>query len=312
MMKIVFAGTPEFAVPVLQALLDSAHEVVAVYTQPDRPAGRGRHTRRSPVKQLAMDRGILVQQPVTLRDATAQTELADLHADLMVVVAYGLILPTAVLAMPRLGCVNVHASLLPRWRGAAPIQRAILAGDTETGVSLMQVEAGLDSGPVLARRACTIGATETAGQLHDRLAQLGAQLLRDSLDAIEQDTLTARVQDEAQVTYAAKLEKGEALIDWSLSAEVLDRRVRAFNPWPIAETQYAGRQLRIWEASVASDSDPGQAPGSVIAAGKNGIDVACGSGVLRLRRVQLPGARPVTAADFVNAHPLAGVRFGSG
>ena len=312
MMKVVFAGTPDFAVPVLQVLLQSAHEVVAVLTQPDRPAGRGRHTHTSPVKRLAVDRGIPVHQPVNLRGESARAALDALHADLMVVVAYGLILPPAVLAMPRLGCLNVHASLLPRWRGAAPIQRAIMAGDTETGVTLMQMEAGLDSGPVLATCACVIGATDTGGRLHDRLAQLGAQLLHDKLDAIEQGRLTPQAQDEAQVTYAAKLEKSEALIDWNLDADTLGRRVRAFNPWPVAETQFAGRQLRVWEAGVVSASDPGQAPGTVVAAGKSGIDVACGTGMLSLLRVQLPGARPVAAADFVNAHSLSGVRFGAG
>ena len=312
MMKVVFAGTPDFAVPVLQVLLQSAHEVVAVLTQPDRPAGRGRHTHTSPVKRLAVDRGIPVQQPMNLRDESARAALDALHADLMVVAAYGLILPPAVLAMPRLGCLNVHASLLPRWRGAAPIQRAIMAGDTETGVTLMQMEAGLDSGPVLATCACVIGATDTGGRLHDRLAQLGAQLLHDKLDAIEQGRLTPQAQDEAQVTYAAKLEKSEALIDWNLDADTLGRRVRAFNPWPVAETQFAGRQLRVWEAGVVSASDPGQAPGTVVAAGKSGIDVACGTGMLSLLRVQLPGARPVAAADFVNAHSLSGVRFGAG
>lgn len=312
MMKIVFAGTPDFALPVLQVLLDSAHQLVAVYTQPDRPAGRGRHHRASPVKQLAVTHDIPVFQPGTLSDATALTELDALHPDLIVVVAYGLILPPAVLAMPRLGCINVHASLLPRWRGAAPIQRAILAGDPETGVTLMQMEAGLDSGPVLASRACAIGATDTGGQLHDRLAQLGAGLLKDNLDALEQGTLVARVQDEAQVTYAAKLDKREAMIDWSRPAAELGRQVRAFNPWPVAETRYAGRQLRVWEAGVAASATTGQAPGSVVQTGKQGIDVACGTGVLRLQTLQLPGARPVSAADFINAHPLDGTRFEAG
>ena len=311
-MKIIFAGTPDFALPVLQVLLESSHQLAAVYTQPDRPAGRGRHPRASPVKQLAVSHDIPVFQPGTLRAAAVQAELAAMHPDLIIVVAYGLILPPAVLAMPRLGCVNVHASLLPRWRGAAPIQRAILAGDTETGVTLMQMEAGLDSGPVLASRACAIGATDTGGQLHDRLARLGARLLEDSLGALEQGSLPAQVQDEAQVTYAAKLDKREALIDWTRPAAELGRQVRAFNPWPVAETRYAGKQLRVWEAGVVASAAAGQAPGSVVSAGKQGIDVVCGSGVLRLQTLQLPGARPVSAADFINAHPLAGTRFDAG
>ena len=311
-MKIIFAGTPDFALPVLQVLLESSHQLAAVYTQPDRPAGRGRHPRASPVKQLAVNHDIPVFQPGTLRAATVKAELAAMHPDLIIVVAYGLILPPAVLAMPRLGCVNVHASLLPRWRGAAPIQRAILAGDTETGVTLMQMEAGLDSGPVLASRACAIGATDTGGQLHDRLARLGARLLEDSLRALEQGSLPAQVQDEAQVTYAAKLDKREALIDWSRPATELGRQVRAFNPWPVAETRYAGKQLRVWEAGVVASAAADQVPGCVVQAGKQGIDVVCGSGVLRLQTLQLPGARPVSAADFINAHPLAGTRFDAG
>jgi len=310
-MKIVFAGTPDFALPVLQVLLDSTHTVAAVYSQPDRPAGRGRRTRASPVKQLAVSHQIPVFQPGTLRAAAAIADLGALQPDLVVVVAYGLILPPAVLTVPRLGCINVHASLLPRWRGAAPIQRAILAGDTETGVTLMQMEAGLDRGPVLASRRCAIGATETGGQLHDRLAQLGAALLQDNLDALEQGTLSARVQDAAQVTCAAKLEKREALIDWRLPAAELGRRVRAFNPWPVAETRYAGKQLRIWEADVVAAAT-GQAPGTVVQAGRQGIEVACGSGLLRIQTLQLPGGRPVSAADFSNAHALSGLHFEAG
>lgn len=311
-MNIIFAGTPDFALPVMQTLLASPHTVAAVYTQPDRPAGRGRQPRASAVKQLATEHDLPVFQPVNLGDATAQAELAALHPDLMIVVAYGLILPSAVLAIPRLGCVNVHASLLPRWRGAAPIQRAILAGDTETGVTLMQMEAGLDSGPVLASRSCAIEATDTGGQLHDRLAQMGAQLLQASLGALEQGVLVPREQDEAQVTYAAKLDKHEALIDWRRPAVEIERQVRAFNPWPVAETRYAGRQLRVWEAVAESTNCAGQPPGTVMHADRHGIGVACGSGLLRLQRLQLPGARPVTAADFINAHSLADTRLGDG
>ena len=311
-MKIIFAGTPEFSVPVLHVLLESAHEVVAVYTRPDRPAGRGRRTKASPVKRLAMEHELPVCQPRTLRDEPTQAALEACQADLMVVVAYGLILPPAVLAMPRLGCINVHASLLPRWRGAAPIQRAILAGDDKTGVTLMRMDAGLDTGPVLDSLACPIAPDDTGGRLHDRLAQLGARLLRENLKRIEQGALVSQGQDEVLATYAEKLDKREAAIDWALSAEAIGRKVRAINPWPVAETRYSDRQFRVWEAIPASTDDAEQAPGTVLAAGKAGIDVACGTGALRLVTVQSPGARPVSAADFVNAHTLEGVCFGAG
>ncbi|MEA2095042.1 MAG: methionyl-tRNA formyltransferase [Pseudomonadota bacterium] len=311
-MKIIFAGTPEFSVPVLHVLLESAHEVVAVYTQPDRPAGRGRRTKASPVKRLAMEHELPVCQPRTLRDEPTQAALEAYQADLLVVVAYGLILPPAVLAMPRLGCINVHASLLPRWRGAAPIQRAILAGDHKTGVTLMQMDAGLDTGPVLASLACPIAPDDNGGRLHDRLSQLGARLLRENLKRIEQGQLVPQGQDDVLATYAEKLDKREAAIDWTLSAEDIGRKVRAFNPWPVAETRYTDKQFRVWEAIPAFTDDAEQVPGTVLAAGMAGIDVACGTGALRLVTVQLPGARPVSAGDFVNAHTLEGVRFGAG
>ncbi len=303
-MKIVFAGTPEFAVPALRAVLDSGHAVIAVYTQPDRPAGRGRTLRASPVKQVALAEGIRVCQPDSFKGSEAQQELADLQPDLMVVVAYGLILPAAVLEIPMCGCVNVHASLLPRWRGAAPIQRAIIAGDTESGVTLMQMEAGLDSGPMLARATCPINPADTAGILHDRLAQLGADLLAEHLEEILAGRLIPEPQDESRVTYAAKLDKREAVLDWTQAAAVLQRQVNAFNPWPVAQTTFQGQALRIWRARTITHSDGTVSPGCVIAHGKEGVDVACGEGALRLLEVQLPGGRRIAGGDFANARSL--------
>ncbi|MBH1430925.1 methionyl-tRNA formyltransferase [Stenotrophomonas maltophilia] len=299
-MRIVFAGTPEFAVSSLRAAARH-HEVVAVYTQPDRPAGRGRGLAPSPVKLEAVARGIPVYQPESLKDDAAQQQLRDLQPDLMVVVAYGLILPKAVLAIPTHGCWNVHASLLPRWRGAAPIQRAIQAGDAKTGVCLMQMEAGLDTGPVLLHQELPIAATDTGGQLHDKLAELGAQVLSDGLGLLRAGIKPiARPQPEQGVTYAHKLDKAEAKLDWAQDAGALARTVRAFNPWPIAEAMLAGERVRI-HGAVALEADHGQAPGTVLAAGRDGIDIACGQGALRLRTLQREGGKAITAADYLNA-----------
>ena len=290
-LRIVFAGTPEFAVPCLRAAAKFG-EVVAVYTQPDRPAGRGRALTPSPVKREALQRGIEVLQPETLRE---------MQPDVMIVVAYGLILPQAVLDIPQYGCWNVHASLLPRWRGAAPIQRAIEAGDEETGVCLMQMEAGLDTGPVLLAQSLDIGPEETGGQLHDRLADLGAQVLRDALGLLRAGVrLPPHPQPEAGVVYAHKLDKAEARLDWTQPADVLARKVRAFNPWPIAEAQVAGERLRI-HGAVAVEQAHTAAPGTLLAASRQGLDIACGSGVLRLRVVQREGGKAITAADYLNA-----------
>ncbi len=301
-MRIVFAGTPEFSVPVLRALLDSQHEVIAVYTQPDRRAGRGRKLAASPVKQLAQSAEVSVFQPTNLKDVSDQRELAELNADLMIVVAYGLILPQVILDAPRLGCVNLHASLLPRWRGAAPIQRAIHSGDQKTGICLMQMEAGLDTGPVLAQVETPISEGETAASLHDRLSELAAQLMVENLAGIERQTLIAKPQDDSSASYAHKLEKQEARIDWSCSAIELERQVRAFNPWPVAQAMFKGSVMRIWKAQALNGAQARS--GSVVAASKQGIDVACGDGVLRLQEVQLPGAKRVAAADFLNAQSV--------
>ena len=299
-MRIVFAGTPQFAVPSLRAAA-ARNEVVAVYTQPDRPAGRGRQVGFSPVKQEALERGIEVFQPATLRAKDAQDQLRALEPDLLVVVAYGLILPRAVLEIPRFGCWNVHASLLPRWRGAAPIQRAIEAGDAETGVCLMWMAEGLDTGPVLLSQSTPIGPEETAGELHDRLADLGAQVLSDGLGLLRAGIRPQpRPQPAEGVTYAHKLDKAEARLDWSQPAVQLARRVRAFHPWPVAEVELAGERIRI-HAATALDAPHSAAPGTVLAASRDGIDVACGEGALRLLRIQRPGGKPIAAADYLNA-----------
>jgi methionyl-tRNA formyltransferase len=301
-LRLVFAGTPEFAVPHLRACLAENVEIAAVYTQPDRPAGRGRALAASPVKQAAQAAGLVVEQPESLKSPDAKARLRELNPDLLVVVAYGLILPRAVLAIPRLGCWNVHASLLPRWRGAAPIQRAILAGDTRTGVCLMRMEAGLDTGPVMLRREIGIAADDTGGSLHDKLAALGAQALGEGLRrTLAGETLVATAQPEAGVTYAHKLEKSEARLDWNESAVVLERKVRAFDPWPVAEADLAGERVRVWAAQALPGN--GASPGTVIGATKHGIDVACGDGVLRVTRLQRAGGRAVTAADYLNARP---------
>ena len=304
-LRLLFAGTPEFALPALDALAASGNTLVGVLTQPDRPAGRGLRAQASPIKRRALELSVPVLQPATLRDEGVQALLASKSADVLVVAAYGLLLPTTVLALPRLGCVNIHASLLPRWRGAAPIQRAILAGDLETGVSIMHMDAGLDTGPVYLRRAIPIERSDTAGSLHDRLATLGAQALLEALPAIADGSLRAVPQDSGAATYAKRIDKCEARLDWTRSAPQLELQVRAFNPWPVCETRWAGHTLRIWEARAVSQ--PVQAaPGTVLAAGRDGIDVAAGEGVLRVLRLQRAGKTVVSAGDFANAHPLAG------
>jgi methionyl-tRNA formyltransferase len=307
-LRIVFAGTPDFSVPPLQALVSADYKPVAVFTQPDRPAGRGRQPQASPVKQIALEAGLEVYQPETLRSDDATTLIRGLRPDLMVVVAYGLILPAEILSLPLHGCWNIHASLLPRWRGAAPIQRAIEAGDDETGVCIMQMDEGLDTGDVLHTVRIPLDGSETGGSLHDTLAVAGANALMDCVNALAAGKApTASPQPEEGACYARKLHKSEAQIDWKEPAEVIERRIRAFNPWPVAWCQTGSERLRIWQAEVPTAAH-GEActekPGTVLGAGRAGIDVATGRGVLRLLELQRPGKKRMNAADFLNAGTL--------
>jgi methionyl-tRNA formyltransferase len=302
-LRIVFAGTPEFAVPCLAKLLQMPHQIVAVYSQPDRPAGRGRKLSPSPVKELAMQHELLVRTPESLRDTSAQAELSALAPDLMIVVAYGLILPKKVLAIPRFGCWNVHASLLPRWRGAAPIQRAVEAGDAQTGVCLMQMEAGLDTGPVYLRIRTDINENDTAAMLTDRLSQLGASMIEQGIELLLSNQLPAPdPQSIDGVEYAHKLDKAEALLRFDLPANVLERRVRAFLPFPVAQAEIAGEFVQIFAANAVAEQHD-QAPGSVVRANKAGIDLACREGLLRVTELRRAGGKTIRAADYLNARP---------
>ena len=338
-LRVAFAGTPDFSVPPLEALLGAGYDVVGVLTQPDRPKGRGRQMASSPVKAAALAHGIAVSQPLTLKDEAGRAEFAAWRPDVLIVVAYGLILPPAALAIPRLGCLNIHASLLPRWRGAAPIQRAILAGDARTGVTIMLMDAGLDTGPMLLKKEVLIGADETGGSLHDRLATLGGAALLEALEGHAAGTLRPTTQPAEGITYAAKIDKAEALIDWRRDALEIERQVRAFNPWPVAETRLEGEQLRVFEAKAEGESNtfPGDttpsaadesAPardssisggdssgsigntGTIVTVRDDAPIVQCGRGRLALRQVQRPGRRVVPAADFARSIQLTGRRLG--
>jgi len=328
-LRIAFAGTPEFAVPALRALVESPNTVVGVLTQPDRPSGRGRKLAASPVKEAALKYDLPIAQPLTLKDEAARAQLAAWKPDVLVVVAYGLILPREVLALPRLGCVNIHASLLPRWRGAAPIQRAILAGDAETGVTIMLMDAGLDTGPVLLQKRAPLSPQHTSSSLHAELAELGAPALLEALEGLGSGTLRAKPQPTEGVTYASKIDKGEALIDWNEDALAIERKVRAFNPWPGAETRFAGEPLKIATARLPqgsiehSGADFGlKSPpyarteslmnqsGSIIGLQEDAILVRCGRGSLAITEVQRPGRRRISAVDFAHGYNLTGQRFG--
>ncbi|WP_150305626.1 methionyl-tRNA formyltransferase [Pseudomonas saliphila] len=297
-LRIIFAGTPEFAAAHLQALIDQGLNIVAVYSQPDRPAGRGHKLAQSAVKKLALEHGLPVYQPQTLRNADSQTEMAALQPDVLVVVAYGLILPQAVLDIPRLGCINSHASLLPRWRGAAPIQRAIEAGDSESGVTVMQMEAGLDTGPMLLKAVTPISPEDTGGSLHDRLAQMGPPAVIAAIEQLASGGAKPEIQNDSLATYAHKLGKSDARIDWNRPAVELERMIRAFNPWPLAHARWNDQPLKVWAARPEAGKG---SPGEVLAVDKAGLLIACGDGALRLTRVQLPGGKPLAFADLYNA-----------
>ncbi|MDH3221734.1 MAG: methionyl-tRNA formyltransferase [Gammaproteobacteria bacterium] len=309
MLEIIYAGTPEFAVPALQALLQGEHSVVAVYTQPDRPAGRGRKLQASPVKRCALEHGLELRQPQDFRSEQDVAALRELQADLMIVAAYGLLLPQGVLSAPRLGCINIHASLLPRWRGASPIQQAILAGDTHSGVTLMKMDRGLDTGDMIASRSLAIDPQWSAGDLHDRLAPLGASLLMDSLAEIESALAHARVQDESLVTYAPRLSKQQAEIDWSKPKGQLLREIRAFNPWPVSYTFIEQDSLRLWRATACDRASAGR-PGEVLAHDVDGVYVACRDGVLQVTELQFAGRNRCNAAEALNARNLQGTLLG--
>jgi methionyl-tRNA formyltransferase len=337
-LRIAFAGTPDFSVPALEALVRAGHHVVGVLTQPDRPKGRGRQIAASPVKTAALAHGIPISQPQTLKDEMGRAELVAWKPDVLVVVAYGLILPRDVLGIPRLACLNIHASLLPRWRGAAPIQRSILAGDATTGVTIMLMDVGLDTGPMLLKREVAIEPADTGGSLHDRLSLLGSSAILEALEGVATGSLQPVPQPAEGVTYAAKIDKGEALIDWCRDAAEIERQVRAFNPWPVAETRFDGDQLRVYEAAsleghgsaaigaeFASNGDGTRriaptsgeivsriepAPGTIVAVRDDGLWVQCGRGLLRLRQLQRPGRRVVSAADFARGAQLTGRHLG--
>jgi methionyl-tRNA formyltransferase len=310
-LNIIFAGTPDFAASALQACIASKHHVVAVFTQPDRPAGRGRKIQFGPVKQLAVNAGIPVSQPKELLREQF-TLIENMQADVMLVSAYGLLLPKKVLDAPKFGCINIHASLLPRWRGAAPIQRAIIAGDTKTGISIMKMVEGLDAGPVLKKFVCEILDSDTGSSLHDRLANIAAAEIVSVLEDLQENKFTATTQDESQANYAKKLTKQEANIDWQQSALKIERNIRAFNAWPIAYTYWKQQRIRIWEAQIStanSDLQPGSIPGSVLNTDKQSIEVITGDGVLSLMAMQLAGGKVIRAQDFINAHDIDGQLF---
>ncbi len=303
-MKIIFAGTPRFAIPALKALINSSHKICAVYTQPDRPAGRGQKLTASPVKQLALMSNLPVYQPLTLKNPETQKELRNSGADVFIDVAYGLLLPETVLNIPKFGCVNIHPSLLPRFRGAAPIQRAILAGDPITGVTIMQMDAGLDTGAIYKQQPLPITNTDTAETLMEKAADIGAKLLLEVLTEIENGSAKITPQSNDQTTYANKISKEEGKIDWHKSAEEIERMIRAFNPWPIAYTENENNYVRIWQAAIKNHEKLAESftPGTIINTGKDGIDVATGNGVLQLLKIQLPGGKQLLVQDILNAH----------